>query len=194
MDKCIVEGCNKEKYHSKYYCSMHYRRLKNTGTLNPGKRSPATLEQRFWRQVEKVDNDSCWIWQGSKCDRGYGKIGQGGKGGRYLLAHRVSYMLNKGEIPDGLFVMHMCDNPSCVNPLHLMLGTPKENTQDALRKNRLKTVFKNGVEHKFAKLTIEQVKYVKNHPEERGVDLAKMFNVSPQAICDVRKGRRWSEV
>jgi hypothetical protein len=171
---------------------MHYRRLKNSGTLDAGKRSPATLAERFWRQVEKKDNDSCWPWIGSKNVKGYGNIGQGGKGGNFLLAHRVSYMLNKGEIPNGLFVMHMCDNPNCVNPAHLMLGTPKENTQDALRKNRLKTVFKNGEQNKMSKLTDEQAKYIKNHPEERGVDLAKLFNVSPQTICGIRKGRRWS--
>jgi hypothetical protein len=194
MEKCIVEGCNKDKYHSKYYCSMHYRRLKNTGTLNPGKKSPATLEERFWRNVDKKSDDECWNWKLKPGSKGYGILGAGGKGGKTLLAHRYSYELNKGEIPKGLYVMHMCDNPRCVNPNHLVAGTPKDNTQDALNKNRLKSVFVDGENHKLAKLTNEQVLYIKNNTEIKSFKLAEMFNVSKQIICDIRKNRRWKEI
>jgi hypothetical protein len=192
MNKCIVDGCNNEKYHSKFYCSMHYRRLKFTGTLSGGKKERLPLVDRFWKKVQKTNG--CWIWTGGKQDRGYGVIGSGGKGGRQLLAHRYSYQLHHGEIPDGLVVMHSCDNPSCVNPAHLSAGTWKDNTVDALKKGRLKTIFGNGENNARAKLKEDDVRYIKSHPEIRSVDLAKMFNVSPQTICCVRKGRHWSSV
>jgi hypothetical protein len=194
MEKCIVEGCNKNKYHSKYYCSMHYRRLKFTGTLEPGKRSPAPLIERFWRSVDKKSNDECWQWIASINNKKYGILGAGGKGGKSLFAHRYSYELHNGKIPDGMFVMHKCDNPSCVNPNHLLVGTPKDNTQDALSKNRLKTIFLNGENHPNCKLSINDVKYIKSHNEIKSIELANMFNVSPQTICDIRKNRKWRNV
>jgi hypothetical protein len=189
MNECIVEGCNRKKYHSKFYCSMHYRRLKFTGTLDGGSKERLPLEQRFWKKVEKTD--ACWIWNGGKQDGGYGVIGSGGKSGKQLLAHRYSYQLHKGIIPESMVVMHSCDNPSCVNPDHLSIGTFKDNTQDALKKGRLKTCFVKGEKNLSAKLKKSDVDYIKAHNEMRGIDLAKMFNISPQTICDIRKGRYW---
>jgi hypothetical protein len=194
MDKCIVEGCNKDKYHSKYYCSMHYRRLKIFGSLEDRKKSPAPLEVRFWRNVDKKSDHECWNWKLKVGSKGYANLGSGGKNGKMLLAHRYSYELHKGEIPKDLYVMHMCDNPRCVNPNHLMIGTPKDNTQDALKKNRLKTGFVDGENHLLAKLNNETVKIIKSNTELKSVELSKMFNISPQTICDIRKGRRWKEV
>lgn len=189
--KCTVEGCDRDLYHSKLYCSMHYRRLKFTGTLEGGPRERLPLVDRFWKKVQKTDG--CWIWTGTKQQRGYGQIGAGGKGGKYLLAHRLSYEIHKGPINDGLYVMHSCDNPACVNPAHLALGTPQENTLDALNKNRLKTIMNPGELHPFATLSLNDVVFIKAHPEMRGIDLAAKFNVKPSTICDIRKGRTWKE-
>ena len=86
---------------------------------------------RFWSKVNKTD--TCWLWTASSRTDGYGVIGIEGK---TKSAHRVSWQLTYGDIPDGLYVCHHCDNKLCVNPNHLFLGTAKDNTQDMIQKGR----------------------------------------------------------
>lgn len=94
--------------------------------------------ERFESKFDK--GDGCWVWKAHKNKNGYGQFGvmlEGRNG--YMVnryAHRVSWMLYRGEIPEGLCVCHSCDNPSCVNPDHLFLGTRKDNTQDMINKGR----------------------------------------------------------
>ena len=85
----------------------------------------------FWRKVTK--SDGCWEWTGSCGAKGYGQVGVKGKN---LRTHRVSWELTNGKIPEQLIVCHHCDNPKCVRPDHLFLGTNKDNTQDMLSKGR----------------------------------------------------------
>ena len=87
----------------------------------------------FWAKVEK--GPDCWIWKGSKSRKGYGKY--------TVIAHKVAYELAKGRVPDGLDVLHSCDNPLCVNPEHLRAGSTKENMSEASRKGRMKGKRKN---------------------------------------------------
>jgi hypothetical protein len=91
----------------------------------------ASMENRFFEKVEK--SDSCWIWVGAKTSNGYGSIGVNGKS---MSAHRYSYQLHNGAIPNGMVICHTCDIRLCVNPAHLWAGTQKENLHDMFKKGR----------------------------------------------------------
>ena len=121
--------------------------------------NPDTL-RRFWEKVNKTD--TCWNWTGSKRNKGYGAFVFARPDGKVVQgrAHRFSYEIHKEEIPKGLFVLHKCDNPACVNPDHLFLGTNQDNVDDMMRKGRhvaggtySKANYERGENHHAAKLT-----------------------------------------
>lgn len=96
-----------------------------------------SMEERFWKRVEKTDG--CWLWTGSKAggrDGRYGTIRETGPSRKSAYTHRYSYELHHGPIPDGHVVMHTCDVPACVNPDHLLLGTQGDNVKDMDAKGR----------------------------------------------------------
>ena len=94
------------------------------------------IEERFQDKYIPEPNSGCWLWIGSVGDDGYGNIGEGGRGSPNLKAHRVSYGIHKGPIPEGKDVCHKCDVTICVNPDHLFLGDDSENMKDCHNKNR----------------------------------------------------------
>jgi hypothetical protein len=99
---------------------------------------PAPPEERFWPKVERRGPDECWLWLGAAVPEGYGRFCVSGR--PLIPAHRFAYSLATGTPLDamiGLEVLHSCDNPPCVNPAHLSLGTRQDNMQDASRKGRL---------------------------------------------------------
>ncbi len=112
------------------FCSISCRK---NGFVDSRKKNTPPIEYRFWNKVQK--SDQCWEWLGARVSKGYGNMRINGK---MVSAHRVSWELHNGKIPEGLHVLHDCDNPPCVNPSHLFLGTNLDNVRDKMAKGRHK--------------------------------------------------------
>lgn len=113
----------------------------------------------FDKNSKKLGPDDCWEWMAYKNPSGYGQTKIGGRNGKHILAHRLSWIVHYGEIKDGMHVCHKCDNPSCVNPKHLFLGTNLDNIKDRMAKGRSKAPWK-GVpreKHPSCKVTDAQI-------------------------------------
>ena len=153
-----------------------------------------TVLERFLAKVAQQPH-GCWEWLGARSDKHqHGKLSVGGKG---VYTHRVAYELFIGHIPDGLKICHTCDNPGCVNPAHLFVGTNKDNTQDALMKGRLvNTAFTKGATHYKAKLDDEQVKEIRRlcaAGASRSI-VAEQYGVAYQTVGDIVTRRHWKHI
>lgn len=142
-----------------------------------------TVAKRFWKKVEKTS--TCWNWIGGLFSDGYGHIGDS-RGGQ--KAHRVSYELHTGPIPDGLVVMHSCDNRVCVNPAHLSVGSPTDNTKDRDLKQRGSKP--KGVANPMAKLLDYEVRLIRTLPVSTAL-AADLFKVSGNTITRIRANKTW---
>lgn len=155
-----------------------------------------SLEERFWAKVQRTENqDKCWLWLAGRDINGYGRIGTGGHDGPTHLAHRVSYRLATGNEPGALFVCHSCDNPPCVNPRHLFLGTNTDNLRDASKKGLLRGI-QAGERHPRAKLTESDVRAIRDAVRNgRSVaSLAREYGMSQSTLSRVWRGLRWSHI
>lgn len=147
-----------------------------------------TMAQRFWSKVDK--SGDCWAWTAAKLNNGYGQFKV--RSYKVVTAHRLSYEMANGPINDGLFVCHTCDNPSCVNPDHLFLGTPKDNAQDMVSKGRGKAGGPFiGSANGNATLNETAVEEIRSLPLSYRA-LAKQFGVSKSQIARIKTGFAWS--
>lgn len=144
--------------------------------------------EKFLARIEKDSKTGCWNWTGMKNPNGYGQVKRDGK---FLFAHRYSYLLHKGEIGE-YFVLHKCDNRKCVNPDHLLLGTQKDNQQDMKRKGR----HIHGELSSQAKLTEKKVMeiYALHEGGMGTIRLAKKFGVTKNLTWMIVRGRVWSHL
>lgn len=150
------------------------------------------MKDKLQSKIVKINN--CWIWLGSKDISGYGYVGIGkGKVGR---AHRISYQEFVGPIPAGFLVLHRCDNPSCINPEHLFVGTQKDNMQDMWKKGRGPIRNHKRDKNPAAKLNNEKVieilKLLENGTQQKNI--AKQFNVSEQIISRIKLNQSWNRL
>jgi hypothetical protein len=160
-----------------------------------------TLEQktesfirRFWAHVKVGNPDECWNWTGHIGKGRYGHIRKYGRNGQMIVASRASWVINFGEIPEGLEVLHKCDNTRCVNPGHLFLGTQLDNVQDMIAKGRDNKA--RGDRNPNAKLNIESVKTIRAM-FSTGItrkEIATKFNVSYSLIKQIIRREGWKYV
>lgn len=145
------------------------------------------LLKRFEAKINKTD--SCWIWQGGRLRDGYGAFTLEGK---TISAHRMSYQIFKGPIQGGLWVLHNCDNPACVNPDHLRLGARIDNSKDMVSRGRSLI----GEKANRSKLSYADVSKIKRLLSD-GVkhrQIAGIYNVSHSVITDINTGKSWKHV
>jgi hypothetical protein len=194
---CSIENCE-NKYASKGFCHKHYDKNKRLGDPLAGKHSQNKAgSKEYISENSEIDINNCWIWKKFKNNKGYGMSGLKGKS---IRAHRLSYLTFVGEIPNNLFVLHNCDNPACVNPKHLFLGTQEDNMKDKVNKNRQAKGEDNG----SSKLVQEEVDEIRTlwsaelaeRAKGKGIqltqkELGERFGVSQMTISDIVNNKYW---
>lgn len=155
-------------------------------------RSPQRFEPvttRFLNSVQIGTVSECWRWVGPIDSEGYGRINTG----KTEKAHRFSYLAFHGKIDPSKIVCHKCDNPPCVNPHHLFLGTHADNNMDCISKGRAKHSYGEG--HYLAKLTSKDVLMIKKLLATRSKrSIAKQFGVSDKSISNIGNNRTWKHL
>jgi hypothetical protein len=179
---CTFEPCD-GKHFAKGYCKRHWAQWKKTG--DPTIRRPnqwGTPEERFWRLTGKRSDSECWIWRGRLDKDGYGSLRI-----KFELspvrAHRFSYQLHYGLIPEGCLIRHLCNNPSCVNPKHLAHGTQTDNMRDRTEAGHAPI----GESHPMVKYPDSVVIAVRAAVGKRK-DIAQRFGMSESQVGNIRSG------
>lgn len=200
MKLCTISGCD-NKLRSRGLCSAHWKINKKYGTPTPlcwcgepaqtfaGNKGASkfcpnhTLTVRYWEYVDIKREDECWEWKGSKTTAGYGLIYWEN---RLQYAHRLSLELDGRPVPPRWHACHTCDNPPCVNPKHLFVGTPHDNVKDKVSKGR----HTFGENHPNSKLTDTDVKEIRKLASE-GMwqsDIARLYGVNQSHISTIVAG------
>lgn len=153
------------------------------------------LSERFWPKVKKTDG--CWIWTGATTYGGYGVINSGGRNGKIIRAHRLSWILHHGPLADNIDICHTCDNPPCVNPAHLFTGTAKTNAADMLSKGRARGGAPRGEQHPQTKFTNEQILSLRTSYATGEISiraLARQYGVDKKSIQQIVRRRTWTHI
>ena len=200
INPCKVDGCEIRRARQGY-CSQHYGYFARYGTPIPDvklKFHSKSLDEAYEYGVIRNKENECWGWKRTTNNGGYGYFSS--RGQKKWAAHRYSYEKYIGQIPDGLFVLHRCDNPPCSNPLHLFLGTNSDNTKDAYDKGRRKAVpiecMPRGNNCHLSKLTENQVVEIKKMISngKSNTEIAKLFGVIHQTISAIRNKKTWKHI
>lgn len=152
----------------------------------------SVFDRLFSRAI--IRKNGCWEWSGCRNNKGYGQLRVDG---HKEQAHRVAYDLVIGDIPEDMLVLHRCDNPCCVNPQHLFLGTYQDNVDDMIEKGRDAYGDCWGERNGQSKLTedkVMQIRQLLNEDNRSAREIGELFNVSKGAIMDIKSGRRWRNV
>lgn len=190
---CSVQDCGRV-VECREWCQRHYDRWRRNGdplTAFRDRRVGANIDLRehFAAYVTIRDTNECIEWEGSRQTAGYGTFTNSGT---FYLAHRVTYEIHVGPIPDGHLIRHSCDNPPCVNPRHLAPGLDLDNTQDKVERGRHPV----GEKCSYAKLTAEAVLDIRKRVSD-GVprrDLAALHGVSTATIGDIANRKSWAHL
>lgn len=184
---CSIDGCDNVR-DARGWCNKHYLRWRKYGDPTVGLSYGAETRMiRFWAKVNKDTPNGCWVWTGGTTPDGYGNFRVNGV---YHRAHRFSYAVHIGPIPDGMYVCHTCDNPACVNPAHLWLGTNDDNMADMARKGRAQT--RTGEESHWAKLTEDDVRAIRADRTSSQREIAARYGVHRSLISMIRSRKRWA--
>jgi hypothetical protein len=151
------------------------------------RRKNLPLADRFWFSVQK--SEGCWRWTGSGNGHGYGQITDAGK---MMATHRLSWEMHNGPIADGLCVLHHCDNPACVRPDHLFLGTRKDNAIDMVGKGRQL----RGQANAMSKLEAGDIPLIRRAVAIgfRQKDVAAAYGVDHRTVSQIARGIRWRHI
>lgn len=171
-------------------CATSYR------LLNAPPATPEQVADRFWSKADRSGGpDACWTWLAATDGAGYGCVGHG-RPLRVMGAHRVALMLSGVSIPDGMFVCHRCDNPPCVNPSHLFIGTRQDNSDDMVSKGRGRGNSSPGTANPCAKLRDEDVVQIRAMRRSGMLlrEIGAKFGVSNQTVLDASRGTLWKHI
>lgn len=181
--RCTIPGCDRP-HKGRGLCDLHRQRLNRTGTTD----SPVTsLEARFWAKVDRRGPAECWPWTAATNAFGYGVIRpEGQRSGPYLRAHRVSLALAGVQV-EGYIVRHKCDNPPCVNPAHLEVGTKAQNTADMLARGR----HRNG--RRLTEVEVYAIRELWRMGFPRKA-IAAHFGVSGTNVTSITRRKTWRDL
>jgi hypothetical protein len=195
--------CNKDFYAICYSVKVGFGLFCNRNCYTQYVNSTHHVNERFFKQVEKTDY--CWIWKACIDIDGYGRFSD--KAHNIRTAHRYSYFFHHGDIPHGMLVCHKCDNPICVNPDHLFIGSSKDNSNDMKAKNRAAKGQRHGSctkpekinrgnTHGMSKLIESDIPKIRNLIENKKTlrEVANEFNVSRSSIHRIVKQLTWKHV